>query len=177
MGAEDGEEGWHPPEGRTGLDLLLRKKKLLVLWMEQNPRSTPPWCLVRLNPGPGPAAISTLGPLSVHGQWTLKQTPSAWRPPQPRDSYSLSHQSLCVAALKKDAAVCRLGVGSVSRPCCCPLCWIQQLQLSLTVCWLAGRCSELRSCLAVGLQAHEEVFDSLTLKGDRTLIQTVLTGS
>lgn len=69
MRAEDGEEGWHPPEGRTGLDLLLRRKKLLVLWMEQNPKSTL-WCLVRLNPGPGPAAISTLGPLSVCGQWT-----------------------------------------------------------------------------------------------------------
>lgn len=59
----------HLPGGRTVLNLLARRKMLLVLWIKSSPRNVP-WCLVRLNPRPGPAVISTLSPLSVHGQYT-----------------------------------------------------------------------------------------------------------
>lgn len=67
----EGGKPWdcHPPEGRTVLNLLVRRKMLLVLWIKSSPRNIP-WCLVRINPRPGPAVISTLSPLSVHGQYT-----------------------------------------------------------------------------------------------------------
>lgn len=144
MGAKDGEEGWEAlslssPWGENWIECIGEEKNAACSLNQIK------WCCTRLNLELVLLWFQLL-PLCLYMVSTLvKQTSSAWHPPQQMDLQELVRS---IFVLGSEGCLCPLDVGElwwcealalcISGPRCWLVYWINinKLQLSLTVCLL-----------------------------------------